>query len=130
MSFLGDSASKIRIGQVVPDKERGQKEQWHSFDALNEEHVKAKRRIIHECLRRDIGFTLSLAPSTIPTAGQGVFVKGKAKVGAVLGIIPGAVYLPEHLQDAEVVSSLFPDPDFMCSQRSVVAAFAPHHLVA
>lgn len=111
------TARKANLAVLVREQTKGGEEQWRSMEQLNAEHQKMKRRILQQSLKRDVGFSLRLAPSTIPTAGQGVFLEGSAKIGAVLGFVPGLVYLPEHLSDPEVVQSLFPDPDFMLTQR-------------
>merc|ERR1719419_744729 len=50
----------------------------------------------HQCvLRKVAGFNLSVAPSSVSGAGQGVFIDhGYAKRGSVVGLYPGTVYQP------------------------------------
>lgn len=70
-------------------------------------------------LRQQLGFTLRVGPSTVPEAGSGVFLDGKARIGALVGLFPGLVHLPEHLRTPEEVQALFPDPDFLLFQRYI-----------
>ncbi len=76
--------------------------------------------VVTKLLRKELGFTLRVGPSTVPAAGRGVFLEGKARIGALVGLFPGLVYLPEHLKTPEDVQALFPDPDFFLFQRSVL----------
>jgi hypothetical protein len=48
-----------------------------------------------DVLFREWGFQLTLRPSLIPEAGQGVFVeRGRIKRGQIVALYPGTVYLP------------------------------------
>lgn len=82
-----------------------------------QQEQKQQASIVTKALRQQLGFTLRTGPSTIPTAGQGVFLEGKARIGTLLAFFPGLVYLPEHLKTPEDVAQLFPDPDFMLFSR-------------
>ena len=82
-------------------------------------HREPRESAASKHLRQEVGFTLRLRDSTIPTAGLGVFLEGQARIGSVVAIFPGSVYLPEHLKTQEHVAGLFPDPDFFLTQRSV-----------
>lgn len=85
--------------------------------ARGEGHHGADDSVVTRALRRQLGFTLRMGPSTVPTAGNGLFLEGKARIGALVGLFPGQVYLPEHLRTPEEVRALFPDPDFFLFQR-------------
>ncbi|KAL7001025.1 hypothetical protein U1Q18_002179 [Sarracenia purpurea var. burkii] len=49
-------------------------------------------------LQNLMGYTLELKPSQIPhkDAGQGLFIKGQADVGAVIAFYPGIIYSPAY----------------------------------
>ncbi|XAR72273.1 hypothetical protein NMG60_11018855 [Bertholletia excelsa] len=49
-------------------------------------------------LKNLIGYTLKIKPSEIPhkEAGQGLFLEGRADVGAVIAIYPGIIYSPAY----------------------------------
>jgi len=74
-------------------------------------------------LVENVGFELERRPSTIPNAGNGVFLRGKkgvliASPGTVLAIYPGLVHLLEYSSQAGYVEkNLLPDPEFMLQVR-------------
>jgi len=64
-----------------------------------------------------LDFTLSVKPSSIPNAGDGLFIKNLGprqyiSAGSVIAIFPGVVHLKEYTRNQKYVSALFPDPDF------------------
>lgn len=118
---IGDPA-KPRELTTVPGQEGNDAEDWRP----PKDRARSRRRagsgnggVMAKSLRRQLGFTLRVEPSTVPMAGDGVFLEGKARIGALVGLFPGLVYLPEHLKTQEDVQALFPDPDFFLFQRSV-----------
>lgn len=52
-------------------------------------------------LRKTFGFVPTIAESTIPTAGRGLFVDGTAESGSIIAIYPGVSYLPSQLRNAQ-----------------------------
>ncbi len=50
-----------------------------------------------------MGFSLHLAPSAVghAEAGEGLWLKGRAKTGAVVGLYPGIVYTRSHYRCAQ-----------------------------
>ncbi|XP_044491974.1 uncharacterized protein LOC123215792 [Mangifera indica] len=64
------------------------------------ETMPLKRSEASQRLQDIIGYTLDLKPSLIPhkDAGQGLFLCGKAAVGAVIAIYPGIIYSPAYYQ--------------------------------
>ena len=50
-----------------------------------------------------MGFSLHLAPSAVghAEAGEGLWLKGRAKTGAVVGLYPGIVYTRSHYRWAD-----------------------------
>ena len=78
---------------------------------------RADVELVRKALRQQLGFTLRRGPSTIPTAGEGVFLEGRARIGTMVGLYPGLVYLQEHVRKPEEVAELFPDPDLFLFQR-------------
>ena len=67
----------------------------------------ARQRQMRELLLERVGFYPDVAPSSVPDAGQGVFVRGCAPPGSVVCIYPGTVYMPEMLRTGEEVEALF-----------------------
>lgn len=53
---------------------------------------------VSEALKKKLGYTLHVAPSGIAhaDAGQGLWLEGRAPVGAVVALYPGLVYSPMH----------------------------------
>ena len=53
-----------------------------------------------------MGFSLQLAPSDVghAEAGEGLWLKGRAKTGAVVGLYPGIVYTRSHYRWALVIA--------------------------
>lgn len=72
---------------------------------------------VRKALRQQLGFTLRRGPSTIPMAGEGIFLEGRVRIGTMVGLYPGLVYLQEHVRKPEEVAQLFPDPDMFLFQR-------------
>ena len=124
---IGDPA-KLRELTTVPGQEGNGAEDWRPpkgrrsrrrDSQAGDDAASGGGGVMARSLRRQLGFTLRVGPSTVPTAGDGVFLEGKARIGALVGLFPGLVYLPEHLKTQEDVQALFPDPDFFLFQRSV-----------
>lgn len=67
----------------------------------------------------DHSFSLSVAPSSIPEAGKGVFVETSRDIvpGTVVALYPGRVYQRFELFDDNFVQSLMPDENFMLMLR-------------
>jgi hypothetical protein len=53
---------------------------------------KERSRHIGELIKKEIGWIPIIGPSTIKTAGKGLFLSGKCQKGTVLGIYPGMIY--------------------------------------
>ncbi|GLD91639.1 hypothetical protein PINS_up000172 [Pythium insidiosum] len=49
-------------------------------------------------LRELLGFSLTVEPSSVPNAGEGVKLNGHLSIGSVVALFPGTVYLPEHFK--------------------------------
>jgi hypothetical protein len=47
-------------------------------------------------LKNDLGYSLIQLPSTIPNAGRGLFVDGRADIGSVVAFFPGQVWPREY----------------------------------
>lgn len=65
-------------------------------------------------------FQLSVKPSSIPGAGNGVFLNTEKPficTGTVVALYPGLVHLKESLMDREYIKSILPDPNFMLMSR-------------
>ncbi|TFJ87181.1 hypothetical protein NSK_001513 [Nannochloropsis salina CCMP1776] len=103
--------NRRRRPQTSSTSRRGEREDMESA------RESARRGRVYKSLRQDLGYTLCHGPSSIPSAGRGVFLEGRARIGSLVGIYPGLVYLPEHLRKAEEVAELFPDPDIFLFQR-------------
>lgn len=56
------------------------------------------RNEVSQSLKDLMGYTLDIKPSLVPhkDAGQGLFIDGKANVGAVIAFYPGVVYSPAY----------------------------------
>ena len=79
-------------------------------------------------LRELIGFELECKPSSIPDAGDGVFVKlGRCSPGTVVAYFPGFVHVREFTTKADYIKRLLPDDDFMlfgrCRSFSIIYWF-------
>ncbi|GJQ14491.1 hypothetical protein GpartN1_g6282.t1 [Galdieria partita] len=62
-------------------------------------HYVPTERDYEEISRRienELGFMVYKATSTIPDAGQGLFIKGQCTVGSVVALYPGIVYFPSE----------------------------------
>mmetsp|Transcript_12985 Transcript_12985/g.31810 ORF Transcript_12985/g.31810 Transcript_12985/m.31810 type:complete len:319 (+) Transcript_12985:138-1094(+) len=73
----------------------------------NRRRIQAQLMYMFECLHREsssdsisegfrMDFTVERRASSIASAGEGVFVKGKAIRGSVIALYPGLVAIPEH----------------------------------
>jgi len=49
-------------------------------------------------LKKEFGFSLHNRPSSIPGAGNGIFVEGSVPPGTVVSIYPGVVYIRDYVQ--------------------------------
>ena len=90
--------------------------------SMTSDDANTKRAASQESqLMSSVGFILCNRQSSIPNAGNGVFVKttpGLSVVpGTVLSMYPGLVITREHLRSASVVDGLLPDPDFHLMSR-------------
>lgn len=47
-------------------------------------------------IEKELGFVLYKATSTIPEAGQGLFIKGRCSLGSVVALYPGIIYYPSE----------------------------------
>ncbi|GJD06409.1 hypothetical protein Gasu2_08280 [Galdieria sulphuraria] len=47
-------------------------------------------------IEKELGFIVYRATSTIPDAGQGLFIKGQCTVGSVVALYPGIIYFPSE----------------------------------
>ncbi|ETW10374.1 hypothetical protein, variant [Aphanomyces invadans] len=54
------------------------------------------KETIDDIVRRELGYSLQVRDSTIPGAGRGLFVEGRATAGTAIALYPGTVYLSEH----------------------------------
>ena len=65
-----------------------------------------------------IGYCPYLADSTVHVGGKGVFMKGHARVGAVVAIFPGVVHLAEYVGKKNYIEkNLLPDENFFLMRR-------------
>lgn len=71
-----------------------------------------------------VGFELERRQSSIPGAGQGVYLRIPPNLpqllpaGTVLSLFPGQVHLPEYTRKRDYVKTvLLPDPEMMCVVR-------------
>jgi hypothetical protein len=64
-----------------------------------------------------MGFELDCRESTIPTADEGLFLRGKVFPGTVLGFYPGLVHLEEFSTSSSYMKGLLPDEHFMMIVR-------------
>eukprot|EP00871_Galdieria_phlegrea_P005301 jgi/Galph1/5772/GphlegSOOS_G4330.1 len=51
---------------------------------------------MEERIQSQLGFIVYKAPSIIPNAGNGLFIKGKVSEGTVVALYPGVVYFPSE----------------------------------
>ncbi|ETV82882.1 hypothetical protein, variant [Aphanomyces astaci] len=51
---------------------------------------------LDEIVRRELGYSLHVRDSSIPGAGRGLFLEGRATAGTAIALYPGTVYLSEH----------------------------------
>ena len=54
--------------------------------------------VFNSAIKDAMGFSIHTRPSLIPGAGDGVFVNGTVRPGAVVALYPGVVYLRDYLQ--------------------------------
>ncbi|BDA51210.1 hypothetical protein COCOBI_18-0870 [Coccomyxa sp. Obi] len=69
-------------------------------------------------LQERMGFALHLAPSAVghAEAGEGLWLKGRAKTGAVVGLYPGIVYTRSHYRDMPGYPKVDRESDFLISR--------------
>lgn len=67
----------------------------------------------------DYYFSIATGESSIPGAGQGVFIESNQDIvpGTVVALYPGRVYQKFELLDDNLVQSLMPDDNFMLMLR-------------
>jgi hypothetical protein len=84
----------------------------HIYDTQNMEEEKIP-------LDGPIKYRLVLAPSSIPDAGNGVFVRCTEKIvpGTVLGLYPGIVHISSVFKNKNYIQGLMPDDDLMLIKR-------------
>jgi len=73
----------------------------------------------NESLKK-LPFSLTCKQSTIPNAGQGVFISGFDNLiasGTVVSLYPGIVHLKENIRDSTYFRSLLPDDNLMLMAR-------------
>jgi hypothetical protein len=68
-------------------------------------------------LLKMLGYELQCRTSTIPASGDGIFIKGGACPGTVLGFFPGTVHLAEYTNNSAYMKTLLPDEQFMMIVR-------------
>ena len=70
-------------------------------------------------LQEMLGFTLEVKDSTIthPESGKGLFLKGSAQAGSILGYFPGTIHLAEHLKSTASLERFASDPNYLILQR-------------
>ncbi|CAM9863732.1 unnamed protein product [Phaeothamnion confervicola] len=86
--------------------------------ASRQSHVEAAEDAAARAMQDEFGFCMRVKPSTADGAGLGLFVDGTAPSGAVLGLFPGLVHLPEKLKDPDYYSRVVEsDRDFMLLAR-------------
>ena len=56
----------------------------------------AEQAALRDAAASRLGFALALAPSRLPGAGTGLFLRGRAPVGTVVAFYPGLSYPPSH----------------------------------
>eukprot|EP00898_Chlorokybus_atmophyticus_P009080 jgi/Chlat1/9173/Chrsp97S08448 len=68
--------------------------------AAGAERISPSPADISAALKKDIGYSVRLQPSTIvhAEAGNGLFIDGEALPGAVVGVYPGVVYTPSQVR--------------------------------
>ncbi len=70
-------------------------------------------------LTGDVKHRFVVKESSIPNAGNGVFVRSTQKIipGTIIGLYPGKVHLSEMFRNPEYFAALLPDPDLMLTKR-------------
>ena len=63
------------------------------------------------------GYHLAVSTSTVPNAGEGVYVEGEVKAGSVVGYVPGEVWLSEHLKTPMEMEGVKEDQHFETMMR-------------
>ena len=86
-----------------------------------EERIRAQLVDMFEAVnnKRDHTFSLAVDVSSIPKAGQGVFIECSQDIvpGTIVALYPGRVYLRFELMNDKLVQSLLPDENFMLMLR-------------
>ncbi|XP_016055301.1 PREDICTED: SET domain-containing protein 9 isoform X1 [Miniopterus natalensis] len=95
--FMNDLGKQARVLTVLPDAVQSKYQ-----DLLSAQHPRAnlqdrrRRQSIfkpEEILCKTLGFSVARAPSSLVSAGRGVFItQGRAPRGAVVAMYPGTVY--------------------------------------
>lgn len=77
-------------------------EEAHAEAAAAGSKLPASFEEVSAAVQERLGFTLYLAPSSVPheSAGEGVWLRGKAQAGAVVGLYPGITYTRGHYRSA------------------------------
>lgn len=89
-----------------------------SSDLAQDGMEQGYEELLRSLLRARLGYAPRPGPSTCgPGSGRGLLLAGRAEMGDVLALYPGAVHLREHLRDPLHVQRLFPDPDFFVYTR-------------
>ncbi|CAM9563997.1 unnamed protein product, partial [Chrysoparadoxa australica] len=85
---------------------------------LEMEEAQHDSEFVAEWVREGIGYSTAVKPSLIPGAGMGLFINGHAPAGALVGIFPGMVHLPENVRREEYLDKLLPDKNFELMVRT------------
>lgn len=59
-------------------------------------------------LKNDLGYSLIQLPSTIPNAGRGLFVDGRADSGSIVAFFPGQVWPREYFLERDFKRKMLP----------------------
>lgn len=80
-------------------------EDLHKLQQLEQERLK----LISQQVKSILGWCPIIKQSTIPNAGEGLFIDGKCRRGSVIGIYPGLIYTPAYIKELpNEISYLFP----------------------
>lgn len=88
----------------------------------NSDSIHSKANTINKMLLEQLGYYMYEDKSKVNsdgTAGNGLFIRTNTDIypGTVLALFPGLVYLPEHIQQPEVLEKLLPDDDYYLMTR-------------
>ena len=76
-----------------------------------------------DSIASEVGYAPYLAPSSISSAGKGVYLKGSVSAGTVLALFPGEVHLAEYVTKKGYIDDLFPDENFFLMRRYELLVF-------